>query len=700
MPLSFLNPALLGGLVAAAVPVIIHFLSQRRVRRLAFSDLRFLQEEEAQQARRRGMRRWLLLLLRVLIITCIVLAAARPHWGGLPGGAGRATLFILDASASMQSQLDDGQRTFERAVALTGGMMEALPADASVQVIVAGPAPRPLFATWLPAGEAARAALASARVTDGRFDLVAALREAVRLEQEAPAHPVDIVVVSDLQDEDLVDLDEAVEPLAATGARVLIQRIGDGPPPGAILDLALPQRALQPGETVNLRAQVRPDRPDQIFWLELDGERVAETAAPAAAEPGGSVELTFALTVPPAGLHAGRVGKEPDRQPVDDVRPFVLEVPERLDVLIVHGADRDGLGRGGWRYLERALAPDARTAGLFAVTAMPAENLDGTDLAGVDLLVLADAGAPGRRLAGVLGPWLEAGGALLALVGDPGQEQDLRIGVLPLLDLPGQVRWVARGEDQAERVRVLDPAHPVFADLGQEALDALSAARWSRYFAVDEGDAAVLLQADGGAPLLIEGRRGRGWWALAPWHLRADATDVMLNPVFLPMMQRLAARLVVGGGRVATLTVGAEPILPVAAARLGVRPGETAADLRVLVPPNGESRLAQLQWQAAGPAVGAPASEVAGVYAFTARDDTLGLVAATVPPTESNPVRTTATALGERLAQGGIDRVIDLAEPTAAGFSRALAGRDLARWLLAVALVLLACEIWVGRRVS
>ena len=204
-----------------------------------------------------------------------------------------------------------------------------------------------------------------------------------------------------------------------------------------------------------------------------------------------------------------------------------------------------------------ALAPDARTAGLFAVTAMPAENLDGTDLAAVDLLVLADAGAPGRRLAGVLGPWLEAGGALLALVGDPGQEQDLRIGVLPLLDLPGQVRWVARGEDQAERVRVLDPAHPVFADLGQEALNALSAARWSRYFAVDEGDAAVLLQADGGAPLLIEGRRGRGWWELAPWHLRADATDVMLNPVFLPMMQRLAARLVVGGGRVATLTVGA-----------------------------------------------------------------------------------------------------------------------------------------------
>ena len=44
MPLSFVNPGLLLGALTAALPVVIHFLSRRRVRKLPFSDLRFLRE--------------------------------------------------------------------------------------------------------------------------------------------------------------------------------------------------------------------------------------------------------------------------------------------------------------------------------------------------------------------------------------------------------------------------------------------------------------------------------------------------------------------------------------------------------------------------------------------------------------------------------------------------------------------------------
>ena len=56
-PLAFGSAGMLLLGVFAAVPVIIHFLSRRRTRRVAFSDLRFLREEEAQQAQRRGIQR-------------------------------------------------------------------------------------------------------------------------------------------------------------------------------------------------------------------------------------------------------------------------------------------------------------------------------------------------------------------------------------------------------------------------------------------------------------------------------------------------------------------------------------------------------------------------------------------------------------------------------------------------------------------
>jgi len=700
MPLSFLNPGLLVGLAAAAVPVIIHFLSRRRLRRVAFSDLRFLNEEEAQQSRRRGVRRWILLLLRVLIVICLVLAAARPHWGGLPGGAGRCTLFVLDASATMQTQDDDGRSLFDAAVQLVGEMITTLPTEASVQVIQAGPEAVPLFATWLPAGPAARSALAAARPTDGALDLAGAFRAAIRMVAEAPSPSVELVLISDLRLGDQPELDDVLSQLSTTGTRVLVRRMGDHRPEGAILEVALPQRALQPGETVTIDAIVRPDRPDQIIWLELDGRRVAETVAPIPAAPGGTTSVSFTVTVPPPGLHAGLVGKESDRLPVDDVRPFALDVPDQLEVLLAHGPDRDGLGRGGWRYLASALTPDSQSAGLFHVRSVPADSLLTVGLEGVNLLVMVDAGAPGRRLAGTLRPWLEAGGALLFLAGDPGQAQDLSDGILPLLGLPATATFVARDQDTLEHARMADPGHPLLADLGDEAQEALSAARWWRYFAVDEGESRVLLTADSGAPLLLEGRLGRGRWMLAPFHLRRDATDLMLNPVFLPLVQRSAARLVAGGDRARTQSVGDAPLLPVMAARLGLRPGDSAADLLVITPGDLAARPAELLWQPSGPAVTAPPSVRAGLTTFIARGDTLGLVATTVPAGELEAQAESIDDLALRFREGGIDRVLDLGATDASGLARALAGRDLARWLLATALMLLAVELWIGRRVG
>lgn len=698
MPLSFLNPGLLVGLLAAAIPVIIHFLSRRRLRRVAFSDLRFLQEEEAQQSRRRGLRRWLLLLLRVLIIVCLVLAAARPHVGGLPGG-GRATLFVLDASASMQAQQEDGRPRFDAAKDAIGEMMSALPSDALVQVVLAGPDATTLFADWLPAGPAARAALDAALVTDGAADLDGALRRAVELVGAAPSRPVELVFLTDRQATPGQDLDEALALLAGSGARVLIHGLGDDLPVGAVLGVALPERALQPGETVTVTATVRPERTDQAFWLELDGRRLAEATVPASAAPGASVQIPFTVTAPAAGLHRGLVGKEADRLAVDDQRAFVLEVPRRLDVLIAHGGDRDGLGRGGWRYLERALAPDARAADLFQVRDVSIDSLQAVGLDDVDLLVLADVGPLGRRLAAQLQGWLEAGGALLAMAGDPVQTRDLQSDLLPLLGLPTTATWVVRADDQAERARLVDAAHPLLADLGEQAAEALTSARWWRYHLVDEAGANVILTADSGAPLLIEGVRGRGRWLLAPFHLRREATDLMLNPMIVPLVQRAALRLVAGGGRAVTVPVGDPVVLPVASSRLGLEPGDTAADLAVSQPPDGAPAVADLRWLPAGPALAAPAAARAGVYTFTARGDTVGLVATTVPVEELQPRLESTAELADRLRQAGVAQVTELAADGEA-LAAALSGRGLARWLLGAALLLMAVELWIGRRVN
>ena len=71
--MTFLNPLVLFGLVAAAIPLIIHLINFRRPKRVDFSSLEFLKELQKTTMQRVRIKQWLLLLLRTLAIACLIL---------------------------------------------------------------------------------------------------------------------------------------------------------------------------------------------------------------------------------------------------------------------------------------------------------------------------------------------------------------------------------------------------------------------------------------------------------------------------------------------------------------------------------------------------------------------------------------------------------------------------------------------------
>ena len=108
-PLSFLNGAFLAALAAAALPILIHLFSRRRVREQPFAHLLFLDEITKRKVRRMRLRQWLLLALRTLAIALLALALSRPVWHGPGAGSqrGSSTVAILvDDSFSMEARLD------------------------------------------------------------------------------------------------------------------------------------------------------------------------------------------------------------------------------------------------------------------------------------------------------------------------------------------------------------------------------------------------------------------------------------------------------------------------------------------------------------------------------------------------------------------------------------------------------------------
>ena len=102
----FLNPAVLFGLLAASIPVLIHLFNLRKLKKIEFSTLAFLKELQKNKIRKIKLKQWLLLALRVLIILFLITAFARPTLegvaiGGTTSAAKTTAVIILDDTYSM-----------------------------------------------------------------------------------------------------------------------------------------------------------------------------------------------------------------------------------------------------------------------------------------------------------------------------------------------------------------------------------------------------------------------------------------------------------------------------------------------------------------------------------------------------------------------------------------------------------------------
>src|SRR4030067_1564088 len=104
--MTFLNPAVLFGLLAASIPILIHLFNLRKLKKIEFSTLAFLKELQKNKIRKVKLKQWILLALRVLIILLLVFAFARPTLegvaiGGTTSAAKTTAVFILDDTFSM-----------------------------------------------------------------------------------------------------------------------------------------------------------------------------------------------------------------------------------------------------------------------------------------------------------------------------------------------------------------------------------------------------------------------------------------------------------------------------------------------------------------------------------------------------------------------------------------------------------------------
>src|SRR5690606_14101822 len=106
--MNLLYQQFLYGLIAIAIPIIVHLFNFRRTRKVYFSNNRFLQDIKESNSSRLRLKHLLVLLCRILFIAFLVLAFAQPYISSdntlIPGDHVK---IYVDNSFSMSNQTED-----------------------------------------------------------------------------------------------------------------------------------------------------------------------------------------------------------------------------------------------------------------------------------------------------------------------------------------------------------------------------------------------------------------------------------------------------------------------------------------------------------------------------------------------------------------------------------------------------------------
>ena len=137
--MTFLYPQFLFGLVALAIPIVIHLFDFRKTKKVYFSDTRFLDQVKQSTSSLYRLKHLLILFSRMLFITFLVMAFAQPFIPSQMGAgltANRVGIFI-DNSLSMSNEMDVEFSGLDLAKETAIEIIDLYPSDTEFNIISA-----------------------------------------------------------------------------------------------------------------------------------------------------------------------------------------------------------------------------------------------------------------------------------------------------------------------------------------------------------------------------------------------------------------------------------------------------------------------------------------------------------------------------------------------------------------------------------
>jgi hypothetical protein len=587
MSVFFLYPIFLYGLLAASLPILIHLLNRRKLKRIRFPAVRFILLSQKRIARSYRLRHWLLLALRTLAVVFLALLLANPIFqigAGLFAGGGPVTLVVLlDNSLSMRWAGDgDGfKQAKEAARLLISGLNEGDRA-ALIPTNFSGKEPFRLKGQK----EILLKEIDAIEIADGMANFAAALGKAYALLSE-PAAQKEIRLITDMG---LTGWDQfSLSSLKQVDPSIPLKtlRVARKQPPlnGAIKEVRLGGQFVGANLPLQVEATVTNfgdgEIKELLVQLSIDGQNKEQklTTVP----PRGESTVSFQTRLAAPGAHFGQVTLKKEGLAGNPAVNFALDAQDKLKILVVDGDPQTSLVQSETFFLSRALNPAGeKDSSLFLPTVIIPEGLPAASLDSYQAVVLCNIASIPDVFLDKLRSFVQQGGGLLIFAGDRTQADSynkLAHSSPPLL--PAELRERKLGaESSGEKIDKIDLSHPALQSFSDAILlESIRSTRVWGYARTASAGGAVLVALANGDPLLMERRVGAGRVMLMATSADRDWNDLPVKTAYLPFIQALSGYL--AGGKRGSLDAG----IPVGAVKeISLPPAYVGKSLRVIKP--------------------------------------------------------------------------------------------------------------------
>lgn len=551
MNLGLVQNGMLFGLLALAIPFIIHLMFRQKPREVQIGSVRFLKQVLDKNKNRRRVMQWLLMSLRMGGIALLALLFARPFLvkksDAVKGG--EFVAILIDRSASMQLR-SDGTRSVDAAVENARKLVRDANAKTKFEVAFFDHAVQPISSDDV--NDSQDLLVDQIVVPPDSYsatDYAAAFRWAHDVCTTAKAESKQLHVFTDLQQSGLAWSE--VEPMPAD-VIVKVHDLGRELPNNVAITGSTPERlVVRPGESTSLKVSLLNAGPfaldDTPVVLQLkNGTRTIQERQKVKLEPGGIETANFELPDLVDGLWQGTVTVEViDDLPFDNQRHLAIMATPQYRVLVIDGEKNETSLLSETHFLQSALRLAPEGAAYAESPFVPSMKTGGRPLTDFDVVILANVGDVGEREADRLKDFVEKGGGLIVFSGD-----QLTVEGYKSLDtsglMPGEIIAVREAFNLPWRIDEWDKEHSIFSPFNDPQHGDLTRLAFRGITEMKaHADVSVVASFSDGKPFVLEKKFGEAGGAVVWVTTSCDNQwgNWTQSELYVPIMHQMMGHL-------------------------------------------------------------------------------------------------------------------------------------------------------------